>query len=417
MLQKYQDFVLDSMFESLLLLESKVVFSDRFKSILNSIPNNKVKDALLNLNSSDQDLNLIQNYFDISKNNKEEITFIQDRRAQQILGNEPVKFITTDSVGSSYLTFNKKGDVYVNRVIFEALGFDPDSVPHIVPGSDVVGEILAETPSRKTSGKIYVLFKWGENNLCVLNKNSVIHYDDRFDRIWALSRNPIRIGRAVNSLLSAAKIQVTDQELEQFINSYKSAWDILNDAFLKFDIVQGREIAHWYHIDNYEDRGKSTLGNSCMAEVDSDYFDIYVYNPDVCSLVILYSDQGRLIDGKWTSRLIKGRALLWKTTSGEMFMDRIYYNYESDVDLFKQFAERNNWWCKRSQDSSEDFTAMLGTKIITPHFTVQLKSADHEYYPYVDTLCYLKKEDKRISNKRDSMDWEMRSTEGNHWEI
>ena len=154
MLQKYQDFVLDSMFESLLLLESKVVFSDRFKSILNSIPNNKVKDALLNLNSSDQDLNLIQNYFDISKNNKEEITFIQDRRAQQILGNEPVKFITTDSVGSSYLTFNKKGDVYVNRVIFEALGFDPDSVPHIVPGSDVVGEILAETPSRKTSGKI-----------------------------------------------------------------------------------------------------------------------------------------------------------------------------------------------------------------------------------------------------------------------
>jgi hypothetical protein len=416
MIHKYEDFLFDSVFESLL-LESRVVFSEKFKSLLNVLPDNKVKNALLSLDSSGQDLNLVQNFFDVSKDSKEEITFIQDRRAQQIMGTEPMKFVTTNDVGSMYLTFNKKDDKYVNRVIFEALGFDPDSVTHDIPSADVVGDIIGETPSRKTPGKIFVLFKWGENNMCVLNKNCVIPYDDRYDRVWSLTRNPIRIGRAINALLSAANVSATSQEVEQFVNLYKSSWDIMNDAFLKFDVVKGDDIAYWYSNEHYEDRGKSTLGNSCMAEVDSDYFDLYVFNPDVCSLVILYSDNGRLENGKFKSNYIKGRALLWKTTSGDMFMDRIYYNYESDVDLFKQFAEKNDWWCKRSQDSDTVFTASLGQKNKQPSYTVKIRKAYHDHYPYVDTLCYINRDSGFISNDRYDMDEEMRSTGGGIEEI
>lgn len=411
MIHSYENFVLDSIFESLL-LESKVVFSDKFKNLLGAMPDNKIKSALLDISSSEKDLDLVQNFFDVSKNSKDEITFVQDRRAQQILGDEPMKYITNDNIGNSYLTFNKRDGVYVNRTIFEALNFDPDTVPHQSPGSGVVGEIVGETPSRKTPGKIYVLFKWGENNMCVVNKNSVRPYDDRFDRIWSLTRNPIRIGRAINALLSAAKVQVTPQEVEQFVNQYKSAWDIMNDAFLKFDIVKGDDIAYWYNIERYEDGVKSTLGNSCMAEVDSDYFDIYTQNPDVCSLVILYSDRGQITDGKWKSEKIKGRALLWKTDSGDMFMDRIYYNYESDVELFKQFAEKNDFWCKEYQDSWESFTAALGTKRKSPNYTVKLKVAEFDRYPYVDTLCYIDIDSRIISNESSGMEYEMRSTGG-----
>jgi hypothetical protein len=415
MITNYNQFKEESLLESIL-LESKLIFSDKLINLLNTIPPNKIKDELLKLSKGGEDLNLVQNYFDLG-NSKEEITFIQDRRAQQILGDQPVKFVTTNGVGNAYLTFNKKDDQYVNRAIFDALGFDADSVPHQNPGENVVGDIMGEVPSKKLPGKVYVLFKWGENNACVINKQFVIPYDDRYDRIWSLTKNPIRIGRVVNSLLSIAKITATPKEIEDFVNAYKSSWDIMNDAFLKFDIVKEGDIAYWYSNENYEDGGRSTLGNSCMAEVDSSYFDIYVKNPDVCQLVILYGDKGQLVDGKWKSDRIKGRALLWKTSNGEMFMDRIYYNYESDVDLFKQFAEKNDWWCKKHQDSDSGFTAQKGNQHKNPSYTVRLSKSTFDAYPYVDTLTYIDFSGKTLSNERDGADAELCSTGGEYDEI
>jgi hypothetical protein len=40
-------------------------------------------------------------------------------------------------------------------------------------------------------------------------------------------------------------IEFTDKQLEDFVNQYKSSWDILNDAFIKFDIVKGDDISYW----------------------------------------------------------------------------------------------------------------------------------------------------------------------------
>ena len=408
-MKKYNDFKEDFLLESLL-LESKVEFSERLFNLLGSMPDNRIKNILLGLTKTGKDLNLVQNFFDIGPS-KDEITFVQDRRAQQILGTEPVNFKTTDNVGSHYLTFNKKDDKYVNRVIFSALGFDADSTGHDIPGPNEVGEILAETESRLHPGRFYVLFKW-RSGLVVLNKSVVVPNDDRYDRIWALGRNPIRIGRAVRALLSAAGESVNDSEIEGFVNSYKSAIDIMNDAFLKFDVVSGKDIAYWYSSDRYENGGRSTLGNSCMAEVDSSYFDIYVYNPDVCKLVILYSESGRVVDGKWSSDKIRGRALLWTTDQGDTFMDRIYYNYESDVQLFKQYADKNDWWHKRSQDSDSDFSAQKGAQIKDPIYTVSLTKSQFDDYPYVDTLTYIDFSGKKLSNERDGMDGELCSTGG-----
>lgn len=414
MISKYQSFKLDSILESLL-LESKLYFSDRLFSLISSLPSNKVKDLLVNLHKSGKDLNLNQNYFDFS-DSKEEVTFIQDRRAQSILGDQPMKFKTNSNASSAYLTFNKKNDdTYTNQLIFDDLNFDPETSSKQIPGSDVVGEIVAETPSRKTPGKIYILFKWkngDSDDFVVLNKTAVSSYDDRIDRIWQLTKNPIRIGRAIRSVINAAGETVTDAEIEQFVNDYKSSWDIMNDAFSKFDIVNSDSIAHWYSNNQYEGGGRSTLGNSCMAEVDSDFFDIYVANTRVCSLVILYGDQGKVIDGKFKGNKIRGRALLWKTNEGDMFMDRIYYNNESDVQLFKRFAEKNGWWYKSSQDSDTDFQASNGSSTKDPTYTVTLEEVHFDNYPYVDTMCYLNKSTRKISNFAADMREEMRSTSG-----
>lgn len=421
MLHNFNQFKTDRILENLL-LESKLEFSKKFLNILSNMPAGTVRDHLLKINKDQKDLNLVQNYLDVSTN-KEEITFIPDRRAQQIIGSEgEMKWITNGEVSNRYLTFNKdEHGRYKNRGIFADLGFDPTGGEddHPVPGEGEVGVIVTETVSRQ-SGKTYVLFKWGsENNTIVLNKVALDAHDDRYQRIWSQTRSPIRIGRIVTTILNSADIKVTDKEKEDFVNQYKSAFDIINDEFRKFDIVTGKDIAYWYDMENYESTD-STLGSSCMAEVDKSYFKIYTKNEKVCSLVILYGDRGDIAaDGSFKGKKIRGRALLWKTDQGDTFMDRIYTNKDSDVDLFKQFAEKNGWWCKKSQNSETSFYAQRGTETKTPTYTVTLEKSDFDKYPYVDTLSYLNVKKNQISNKIKAIKarYELNDTDGDRYEI
>jgi len=387
-----------------------------------------IKQSLIDLEKSQKDVNITQNYIDITST-KDEVTFIPDRRAQQLLQENPSIWMTNGSLpNSKFLTFNKdqNGD-FKNSTIFSMLGFTPQepiNQNHPVPGAGIKGEIISETIGPR-SGRTYVLFKWnlgGEDKLICLNKEALDYKSDVENKLYSQSRNPIRIGRLINSIMSSVGMKVTPKEVEDFSNAYKSAWDMMNDAFMKFDVVSGYDIQKWYNEDNYES-DESTLGGSCMRyDYCEEYFGIYTENSDVVKLVILYSDKGSSVsNGKFTSRYIKGRALLWKTNQGDMFLDRIYTNNDSDVELFKQFAEKQGWWCKKQQNSSSRFTAQRGLAIKEPIYTVDLNWADHEYYPYVDTLSFLKLNqlDSRdtsgvLSNDVDVINasYELRDTEG-----
>jgi len=393
MLNNFKDFITES-----LILESKFSFSNRFEEVLDLIPgDNLIKSVLLKLKKTGDDIPVAQNYIDIT-DSKEEVSFIPDRRANQIMSESHIVWKTNSSLPmSKFLTFNKdeNGD-FKNQNIFSMLGFspvEPIDQNHPVPGPGINGEIVSETIGPKT-GRTYVLFKWsqgGVDKLICLNKEAIDQVDDTQNRLYSQSRNPIRIGRLVNSIMSSAKITITPKDVEEFTNLWKSAWDMANDAFAKFDVVSGYDIAKWYHEDSYES-DESTLGGSCMRfDYCSEFFGIYTDNSDVCKLVILYSDRDiKLVSGKYKSKYIKGRALLWKTNQGDMFMDRIYTINDSDVELFKKFAEKNGWWCKNTQNSHSDFTGYKGGQLKnSPTYTVDLKWAQHDYYPYVDTLSYL----------------------------
>ena len=424
MINNYQDFILEN-----LILESTLEFSDKFKNILEIIPSdNEIRNTLIDMKGKG-DYALNQNFIDVTTN-KEEVSFIPDRRAQDLMKSDSKTWRTNGHLpGAKFLRFTKdsNGD-YNNQGIFSMLGFspiEPISENHPVPGPGVTGEIVSEAIGPK-SGRTYVLFKWnqgGEDRLIAINKEALDETSELETKLYSQNRNPIRIGRLVNSIMSAAKKPVTPKQVEDFSKEYKAAWDIVNDAFLKFDVVSGYAIAKWYNESTYE-TDLSTLGGSCMQYDEcGEYFGIYTDNSDVCKLVILYSDKGASIkDGKFRSNYIKGRALLWKTNQGDMFMDRVYTNYDSDVELFKQFAEKNGWWCKNIQNSNSDFTAYKGGQLKnSPTYTVDLKWADYEYYPYVDTLCYLSLNELDsgdqsgiISNNPDviNVQYQLRDTEG-----
>lgn len=411
-----QDF--DLIIESLI-FESQLVFSDKLKSIVESLPDSKIKREVLLLIKTGKDLNIAQNFFDVS-DGKDNINFVQDRKAQEILGVESIKWEVIES--HRRLTLNKDYDGnYKNQAIFDELGFDPNTMGYEKPNEGQIGEILSEAKSKDTPGKIYVLFKWDDNQYSIYDKQALKPKDVRLEKVWQLTKNPIAVGRGFRSILTAAKIAFTDRELEKFVNDYKASFDIFNDAFSKFDVINGTDIGYWYRWTNYESR-KSTLGNSCMSDVSEDYFDIYCMNPKTCSLVILYSDKGgSLVNGKYVSNKIRGRALLWKTNIG-MFMDRIYTNNDADVNLFIAYADKNDWWHKKYQDSNDNFTAVKNGEEKTPIVRVELDEVEFDYYPYVDTLCYLSKIEYYLTNhiRYNNLDpgmYELRSTEGGSDEL
>jgi hypothetical protein len=401
-LLKYEDYLLESIISELI-LESKVVYSNKFMNILKKMKTNKVAIDLLQLYT--KDLNVQHNYIDLT-DEKDTVSFTPDRKVREILDveKEPVYRVINDS---KYLTHSSSNDR-----IFEALNYEKPEGEPWAPSEGLLGLILAETIS-ETSGKTYVVFKdLNSDRKTVINKLDGLELDNGLDdsKIWLTSRNNIKVGRLARAILTSSSITVTDREIEEFSNQFKATFDAMGDVFNQFDVVKGNDIAKWYKRGRYAS-GDGSLNNSCMAGVDSSYFDIYTKNKQV-SLVILYSDD--------SSDKIKGRAILWdarlKDGTPIMFMDRIYTVAESDIELFKQFAQKNGWWYKTRQSYDLEYRDITnGSETISKRVFCDLDEVDFDEYPYVDTLCFINLENKTASNRNKNADRALRDT-GGEWD-
>jgi hypothetical protein len=412
---KYGDYISEKVVYDLL-LESKVIYSKKFINLLTRMNRtNKLASQLLSLYTKDID-GVVQNYIDVT-DQKDAVSFTPDRKAKELNDGKPETWKVINS--GRYLTRSDR-----NNKIFEALGYDKEKYQCWAPETGVVGTILSETVSR-SSGKIYVMFqeyKDTDPRIGVINKEALELSDADDVRVWSTSRNNIKIGRLVRAILTVAKIPFVDKDIEDFTNQYKATYDFAADVLKQFDVVKGGKIAYWYSESNYVDGG-GTLNNSCMADVSEDYFDIYTQNPQV-SLVILYGDEGTIVEDKYQASLIKGRALLWECEiDGEKatFMDRIYTANDSDTNLFKQFAEKNGWWYKDSQSMEPNEYFTDGNTKKKARIIVRLNDADWREYPYCDTMCYIFLDSDIASNKfylddseNEEADRLLRDTEGEY---
>jgi hypothetical protein len=381
------------------MLESKVEYSDKFAEILKSVSSPIAKD-LLSLRGQEKDIR--QNYIDVDFSNprEEEITFILDNRARNLLTEFESVFIMTDPgkhLKSS--EFKSEGAEKQNLRIYELLGLSPSDVKKAKTGDKV--KIIKEVASSKGT-KTYVLYEGITDNTLkgVINKEAIKQSDEGISKVWSISRNPMKIGRWARSILPLTGKKYTDAEIEKFVNDYLSTLGIMKDAFSKFDIVSGKQLLHFYNMKRYEDP-RHTLGNSCMANVPDSTLEIYWSNPDKVQLVILYSDKGSIKDGKYQSDKIVGRALLWETDQGFQFLDRIYTNRDADVELFKKYAEFKGWFYKMRQESSYNFNIQSGnTTKQTPKISVTIKNKTIKY-PYMDSLRFYNSSTGVLSNRKD----------------
>lgn len=210
-----------------------------------------------------------------------------------------------------------------------------------------------------------------------------------------LSGNSIKIGRVIRKILkSMGKLdQFSDKDIEDFVNIIKSEKKKKENVFGNFDIVKGEDIRKYYHCKKYLN-SKGTLGSSCMRnEEQQDYLDIYVKNPDKIEMVILRSNDN--------PDKIVGRALLWTLDNHPFkFMDRIYTSYDSDVNLFKDYAIQNRWAYKKAPHIiyPPDYNSSSSIRLI---MSVSLKPIHYDEYPYLDTFKFYDHINGEISNSQD----------------
>jgi hypothetical protein len=405
-LNKYSDFILENNIIELL-LESRLEFSKSFLNTLAAIKHPIARD-IESLSLGDYDLT--HNYIDVDMDKNDMVTFIRDARAQTMLKGVEIVFEVSNSSGHLKISdFSTEGGKAQNKKIYETLGWDLDMARKAPQGTKV--RIISKLNSMFDSSKVYCLYESLDTDFsgpdggepkykAVINQNSLTEVDsDIINKLWTTSRNPIRIGRLITSLLPLTGKTYSDSEKEKFVSEWKSVISIINDAFSKFGILEGENIYKYYQYDRYYNSNMGTLGNSCMSSATREMLAIYTDNPDVCKMVVKWADGGRIVDGSYVADKITGRALLWTTTDNIKFMDRIYTNDSSDEELFKKFAHQNGWWTKDYQNSSVRFTMQKNNESVrNPNLVVQLKSSYDDEYPYVDTLSYINTSTGKISN-------------------
>jgi hypothetical protein len=217
-------------------------------------------------------------------------------------------------------------------------------------------------------------------------------------------RGELKVGRAIRYMLNLLNKSVTDKDLEDFVNLFKSQ---LTNAKLEFRLVKGENISKYYKVENYFSDRHGTLGNSCMKEEGKKTFKIYSENPDNVGLLILIDDKNK----------IHGRAIVWKLDESPCesvyLMDRVYTNKDSDVFKFKRFADENNWMYKRFNTSYiyQSVEFVYKGSNVNGVLKVEL-NGDFSQYPYVDTMSFLSKDKKQLSNVPSKRCYKLKSLYG-----
>lgn len=188
-------------------------------------------------------------------------------------------------------------------------------------------------------------------------------WHDTKNSLWNDQRGEVKVGKFSKKIFKDNNISVTDSAIEKFSNAYKATFDFDFNLDQKMDLVSGEDIRKWYLDTNYSEiRGQ--LGNSCMRHSTSqDFLDIYVKNPEVCNLLIMYSDSSKT--------KISGRALIWKDIKGEFIMDRVYTINDYDVEVFRRYISSKGW-----SDISKNWKKT----------EIQLINGVYDKYPYMDNF-------------------------------
>lgn len=313
--------------------------------------------------------------FDIIFESKSEITVTLSDRLYDLLLS-----IEEHPVANELLSINEK-DFKSSKVAY--IDYDDENIEnftYIIPSK--VKDAIKIRRDNLTDKNIETMFNLGRHDIYRLGTK------DYYPEVWSKFRNSTSISRVVNKLFPG-KFEASGkpgEDLESFKSLVISERKKEKDVFKRFDVVDGKDINKYYLEENYDTSAASTLAKSCMRyERCEPFMDFYADNKGV-KMVVLYSETD--------PDKISGRALLWDIEYindekvDRKFMDRIYATDDSEVILFKQYAKKNGWLHKSTQDMHADTAIVDDGEIddMVLKTTQTFKTA--KYYPYMDTMKY-----------------------------
>lgn len=386
----YSEFILESKIE--LLLEANIKYTDKFKGILDEIYS-PISTKLKQLSGKEVDVNT--NYIDINTKSKDTILFTPDNKTLKI----PTTILET---GYCYTGVADRARRH---------GYPIKNIDN--PEKDQEVEVVKELSSEELVNFFGSSIGYNITHIKFVNVYSEeceAFYDtNKLSKdISEIKQSEVKVGRFATSILTKAGLEFKPTEIEDFVSKYKTAIQIRNDIFKRFEMVSGDDIKKFYNEDSYYERG-GTLGGSCMRYSKcASFLNIYSENPDKVSLIILKSD-------KEPDKII-GRAILWTDDKDRKFMDRVYIINYANQTLFVEYAINNGFYYKKNQTYSEGDPIMFNGKELSMDESVvivELKRGNYGKYPYADTLKYYEKSTGYITND-DSMDHDciLTDTEG-----
>lgn len=227
------------------------------------------------------------------------------------------------------------------------------------------------------------------------SKYKVVDSKDPFSE--GIGRVNIKFGRFLKKFLSKSafsELNITDSEIEKFVNFFKSYF---NSSIDNLKVVEGDDILKYYLQDNYFSPNGNmfgTLWNSCMRQRERNKFmKIYAANSDIKMLVML-TENGQ----------VRSRALLWENVYEHgsdrkfKFMDRVYSVYDHDVDTFKEWAKQNGYISKWEQSAKSELLFDVDGSPTRMKLYVLPENYDFNWYPYFDTFKFYNQHKGRFSN-------------------
>lgn len=276
------------------------------------------------------------------------------------------KYYTLDTYISTIA--NKSGKLITN-------GF-PATLIDIGENSDMISYIETD--------KLIKMFQ-DDNTYTEKTNNSFIKwFSDNYNKsdFWKQHRTEIKAGRFLKKIYN-----YEDKICEEFANLYKS----YNDSFnYEFVIVGNTEIIKYYNKDNYDIKNQnSSLSKSCMAFSSAD--DEYMKRngsatfKDRLKFYSLNTNCGLLILRHKGSKKIKGRCLVWKTINNDIYMDRVYVDFESDYFLYKKYATDNSFYSHSLGNKPINMEIELNEEIKNIYGREAVK---RQSTPYLDSFHY-----------------------------
>lgn len=275
----------------------------------------------------------------------------------------------------------------------------------------------------------------GMEDLLDKNLNSIEITNNEND-ILSLTRSKIKIGRFLNKVINTPK-KYPESLIDKFVVYLQSNSKNTDDKW-KISLVKGDEIAKYYNSNNYRTENKfgSSLWQSCMSDKlgredvtvrtqhgtsttygvkgISNIFDIYTKNPEVCSLLIMTDEGGKLA----------ARALVWnvsvkqkeKDLGNIKFVDRIYSTEDWMVMKIQNWAKENGMARRLTNIGYNCSDIFYGDeKYYEVQMDVSVNKIYYSAFPYLDTFNYYDVKGGRLLNYKpsDFKGFGLQSTQGN----